>query len=283
MSSTATPIPPRLIDLMVEDATQGLSPQDEMELSNAIAQDEALRVEAEAYAMAATAVELSLTQPQQVEALPDALRAKLIETASQIVHTAQPELKLSGTNAAKANKPAAFSFTDGKMFGWYAAIAALVALVLVLVGPNTSTPTATGPGDDVASAEPTYDELLAQAETVAASWGFNADGGDERFANCTGEVIWNAEAQTGYMKLAGLPVNDPTQEQYQLWIVDPARDAEPIDGGVFDITAQGEVIVPIDAKLRSDSPAVFAITIEQPGGVVVSEGPLQALAVVNKG
>lgn len=285
MSSTTKNIPPRLIDLMVEDATQGLSPQNEMELSSAIAQDDALRVEAEAYAMAATAVELSLTQPQQVEALPEALRAKLIETAAKIVHTAQPDLQLRGTAATPAAKPehgSSFSFTDGKMFGWYAAIAALVALALVLVGPNTSTTTSPNPGGGVADTQPTYDELLAQDETVAASWGFNADGGDERFANATGEVIWNAKVQTGYMKLAGLPVNDPTKEQYQLWIVDPARDAEPIDGGVFDITASGEIIVPIDAKLRSDSPAVFAITIEQPGGVVVSEGPLQVVAAVAK-
>lgn len=280
MSSTTKNIPPRLIDLMVEDATQGLSPQDEMELSAALAQDDALRIEAEAYAMAATAVELSLTKPTQAEALPNALRTKLIETASKIIHTAKPELKLTGTAATPTTKPAGFSFTDGKMFGWYAAIAALVALALVLVGPNAST--STGPGDDVAAAQPTYDQLLAQADTVTASWGFNADGGDEAYANATGEVIWNPKVQTGYMKLAGLPVNDPTEIQYQLWIVDPARDAEPIDGGVFDITAQGEVIIPIDAKLRSDSPAVFAITVEQPGGVVVSEGPLQVVAAVAK-
>jgi anti-sigma-K factor RskA len=282
MNSTLQPIPPRLIDLMVEQATQGLSPQDEAELQAAIASDEAIRAEAEAYALAATAVELTLTKPTQVEVLPEALRSKLIATASDIVHTAKPELKLRGTAAAQPAKKEAFSFTDGRMFGWYAAIAALVALALVLVGPNTPTTTTPGPGDGVVEVQPTYDELLAEAETVTASWGFNADGGDERFANATGEVIWNADEQAGYMKLAGLPVNDPTKEQYQLWIVDPARDAEPIDGGVFDITAQGEIIVPIDAKLRSDTPAVFAITIEQPGGVVVSEGPLQVVAAVEQ-
>lgn len=278
MSSTTNPIPPRLIDLMIEDATQGLSPQDELELSAAIAQDELIRTEAEAYAMAATAVELALTQPQQVEALPPLLREKLLAAASGYASAAAPSLKLTETSTTKA-PAAAFSFTDGRMFGWYAAIAALVALALVLVAPNT--PTQTGPTDPVAKA-PTYDELLAQADTVTATWGFNTDDGDARFANATGEVIWNTAEQVGYMKLAGLPVNDPNEFQYQLWIVDPARDAEPIDGGVFDITASGEVIVPIDAKLRSDSPAVFAITIEQPGGVVVSQGPLQVVAAVEK-
>ena len=63
--------------------------------------------------------------------------------------------------------------------------------------------------------------------------------------------------------------------------MDPSRDERPIDGGVFDIPAGAdEVIVPIDAKLRADNPAVFAITLEQPGGVVVSEGPLLVVAPV---
>lgn len=75
------------------------------------------------------------------------------------------------------------------------------------------------------------------------------------------------------MRLTGLPVNTPTLTQYQLWIVDPARDPGRVDGGVFDV-AGGEVIVPIDAKLAVRSPAAFAITREKAGGVVVSAGPL---------
>ena len=67
-----------------------------------------------------------------------------------------------------------------------------------------------------------------------------------------------------------MPVNDPGVEQYQLWIIDPRRDDEPIDGGVFDISKSGEVIVPINAKLDVISPQAFAVTIEKPGGVVVS-------------
>jgi hypothetical protein len=39
-----------------------------------------------------------------------------------------------------------------------------------------------------------------------------------------------------------------------------------IDGGVFDAPSTGEVVVPITARLR----ALFAVTVERPGGVVVS-------------
>jgi anti-sigma-K factor RskA len=85
----------------------------------------------------------------------------------------------------------------------------------------------------------------------------------------------------GFMRLIGMPINDPLQEQYQLWIIDPLRDDEPVDGGVFDIAESGEVIVPIQAKLHVTKPAAFAITIEKPGGVVVStQERLPLLAVV---
>ena len=76
-----------------------------------------------------------------------------------------------------------------------------------------------------------------------------------------------------------MPVNDPGISQYQLWIVDPDRDANPVDGGVFDIpSGQGTVVIPVDAKLAVDKPAAFAITREKPGGVVVSQGPLLVVA-----
>lgn len=287
MSNEPKPIPPRLIDLMVEDATQGLTPQDEAELSAAIAQDELVRAEAEAYAMAATAIELSLSQSQRAEALPDALRKKLIATATRHVQAdaSAPVLKLNPSTTDKPAAPAAapFSFTDGRMFGWYAAIAALVALAFVL----TFEPTPQQTNDPVPTLAEQYDALANDADTITAAWGFNADGGDPAYANTTGQVIWNADEQTGYMKLAGLPVNDPDQFQYQLWIVDASRDPKientnRVDGGVFDITAQGEVIVPINAKLLARNAAAFAITVEAPGGVVESKGPLQVLAAVEQ-
>jgi hypothetical protein len=47
------------------------------------------------------------------------------------------------------------------------------------------------------------------------------------------------------------------------------------------VTSDGETIVPIQAKLKVLKPAAFAITIEKPGGVVVStQERLPLLAVV---
>ena len=74
------------------------------------------------------------------------------------------------------------------------------------------------------------------------------------------------------MSLENLAVNDPTKNQYQLWIVDPDRDELPVDGGVFDITLNdGKSIIPIRNALQVTKPAAFVITLEQPGGVVKSK------------
>ena len=92
------------------------------------------------------------------------------------------------------------------------------------------------------------------------------------YAGLSGEVIWNDEKQEGYMSLENLVVNDPTINQYQLWIVDPERDELPVDGGVFDITQKdGKQIIPIRNALAINEPVAFVITLEQPGGVVKSK------------
>ncbi|MEZ5974683.1 MAG: anti-sigma factor [Planctomycetota bacterium] len=98
---------------------------------------------------------------------------------------------------------------------------------------------------------------------------------DNALANAAeGEVLWSADAQEGFMVFRGLPINDPKQAQYQLWMFDPARaewEQHPVDGGVFDITQSGESVVPIHAKLPVGRAALFAVTLEAPGGVVVSQ------------
>jgi hypothetical protein len=98
-----------------------------------------------------------------------------------------------------------------------------------------------------------------------------------------GTIAWDTVSQTGFMRLSRLPVNDPAVQQYQLWIIDPERDDAPIDGGVFDIVDSGESFIPIDARLKVLSPAGFAVTIEKPGGVVVSDqSRLPLLAMISQ-
>ncbi|MGW8370518.1 MAG: anti-sigma factor domain-containing protein [Gammaproteobacteria bacterium] len=89
----------------------------------------------------------------------------------------------------------------------------------------------------------------------------------------SGDVVWDEVTQQGYLRIVMLSPNDPDEYQYQLWIFDSARDERfPVDGGVFDISpGGGEVLVPISAKLPVGHAVMFAVTVEKPGGVVVSD------------
>ncbi len=112
--------------------------------------------------------------------------------------------------------------------------------------------------------------LASQRFVLQRNW---APAGDPAGREVTGDVVWDARTQSGYLRFVGLRRNDPSGEQYQLWIFDGRRDDRyPIDGGVFDVRTVGEdVIVPIRAALPVGSPRAFAVTIERPGGVVVSD------------
>jgi hypothetical protein len=123
-----------------------------------------------------------------------------------------------------------------------------------------------------AAADPAAERaaLVAQRFVLRRNW---APAGDSAGRAVQGDVVWDARTQTGYMRFVGLRRNDPSSEQYQLWIFDGRRDERyPVDGGVFDVRGgEDEVIVPIRARLPVGTPLAFAVTIERPGGVVVSE------------
>ena len=112
--------------------------------------------------------------------------------------------------------------------------------------------------------------LLANAtDTTKITWTVTPDAAGR---GATGDVVWSPSQQRGFMRFVGLTPNDPTQYQYQLWIFDKTRDqAFPVDGGVFDVSSTGEVVVAINPKLKVNDLGLFAVTIEKPGGVVVSK------------
>lgn len=121
--------------------------------------------------------------------------------------------------------------------------------------------------------------VVALAEAQRIAW---APGPDPTGAGVGGEVVWDPATNQGYMTFTGLSVNDPGREQYQLWIFDAKRDERyPVDGGVFDVLTDGTVRVPIQARLEVGEATLFAVTVEKPGGVVVSDrSRIAALASV---
>jgi hypothetical protein len=129
--------------------------------------------------------------------------------------------------------------------------------------PTTLPTVATSPATERAA-------LLASATDISKiTWTITQD---PTSRSATGDVVWSPSAQRGYMRFVGLTPNDPTQFQYQLWIFDKTRDqAFPVDGGVFDVSSNGEVVVAINPKLHVNDLGMFAVTVEKPGGVVVSK------------
>jgi hypothetical protein len=121
--------------------------------------------------------------------------------------------------------------------------------------------------------DPTPEQLMAalaaRPGTLVLPWSATDD---PAAGGAGGAVVWNPAEQAGLMRFRGLEANDPAVAQYQLWIFDAARDDRfPVDGGVFDVPpGADEVLVPIRARLPVGEAVLFAITVEPPGGVVVS-------------
>lgn len=244
-------------------------------------------------ALAAAAYELAMLsgdggRTTNVNPLPAGLGDAIGRAASAHVVRREPQ---AGAAGGESQRPAAAvpSFRGGRgqrlvsLAGW--AVAASLGLVLLsrsLPSPEAGIPRA----PDAAAARPAVavpaekrrERLLAEdPDAIVVAWGAGEDPSVTGLpAGMThGDVVWSQSRQQGYMRFRGLAANDPAVEQYQLWIFDAGRDAAyPVDGGVFDVAASdadGEVCVPIDPRLPIGEPTLFAITVEKPGGVVVSK------------
>lgn len=170
---------------------------------------------------------------------------------------------------------------------WIAAAACLLIASVAVLLPRGVTPITNISADREALIASTAPQDLIQ-------WDWISTDDQAVVGDVIGDVVWSDSLNKGYMRISGLALNDPSLEQYQLWIFDATRPTDalpqfgeglltqrPIDGGVFDVNANGEVIIEIDAKLNVQQAAAFAVTVEPPGGVVVSDRsrvPLLALA-----
>lgn len=257
-----------ILDLMADEAVYGLSDADSQRLESYFREHP--EHDRDGLMEAAAAVELLGANAD--EPLPNHLRANLIASFKPAdvgagSSPASPTAPAAPRPPEKASDVRVLELRQRLSLAWWATAAAIVLAALGWF--RAISPTAMPP------MQPTLEAVLAAADVQRASWSGLVDD----YRGVSGDVVWSDEQQFGYMRLVGLPANDPAVAQYQLWIVDPSRDAEPVDGGVFDMpTVAGEVRIPIDAKLPVDDPTTFAITLEQPGGVVVSEGPLLVAA-----
>jgi len=163
--------------------------------------------------------------------------------------------------------------------GWLAAAASL-ALWARAPRADVATPERAG----VVAASPLAAlraSLLADSASLRRDW---QESTDPAARGARGDIVWSDAQQRGVMRFVGLAPNDPRLAQYQLWIIDAERDARyPVDGGVFDVGSDGEVLVAVTARIPVGRPTLFAVTLERPGGVVVSTRERLVLAAAVDG
>ncbi len=227
---------------------------------------------------AAAAVELALVRRagSPLPALPDELAGRIGRAAPAYLPRVTA-VETRPTARAPGGQPAGRSWLAAA--GWWTA--ACLAGVLAWQWSGASRIAAPPSGDEKPPvlAELRGKLLAEDPEAVTVAWKKAGDDpaivageADLESVGALGDVVWSSARQQGYMRFRGLAANDPTVAQYQLWIFDAERDeAYPVDGGVFDVPAAGgDVVVGIDPRLRVSRATAFAITVEKPGGVVVS-------------
>jgi hypothetical protein len=204
----------------------------------------------------------------QSEPLPITLRQRLDRCAEQWLHereTGQPNSAVGATAGFSGAAPTARRST----IPWYLAAAFLFLAVAGwwprLMSLDSSAASATAVGQWRANVA--REQMLASSPRVG-HWPW---AGDARGA--AGDVVWDNARQRGFLRLKGFVANDPASARYQLWIFDAARDDRyPVDGGMFDVPpGREEVVIPVRPSVPVLRPAAFAVTVEGPGGAVVSE------------
>lgn len=256
-----------LLDLLIKEATEGLTDAERRQLEEMQGfspnRDNSFEL---------TAASLAIANLDTSEPLPSHIRARIEDAADQWF--AQKEAAKAPARPVVATEPKIGWFG---WLGWVAAAVAFVILAIAIWIPREQQPTTAGPISTPVETpfpvpEKRREELLSSIPDVKkAAWG---PGNVKDLASVTGDAVWSDDRQEGYLRFRGLPPNDKHTQQYQLWIFDETQsDKTPIDGGVFDVNVgeNGEVVIPIHAALQVKNPKAFAVTIEKPGGVVVSD------------
>jgi len=272
--------PEEVLDLLVKELTEGLTPDEQGTL--AAAAPEPTGDYRRGFERTAAAISLAAATVDR-EPLPAPLRERLERAAEAFVAAnmgvpAAPPAAHAAAHAANdgGRDPvrAAAALGRAPAAGWWAAAACLVlALFAWLRPPQTIfTPALTvqrEPPQPELTAEMRRAALLARVDTLKIPLGATKD---PAAAGVTGDIVWDSQAQRGYLRLVGLRYNDPSTQQYQMWIFDGDRDPRyPVDGGVFNAPRDGQaVVIPIHNAIPVHSLKAFAVTVERAGGVVVS-------------
>ena len=280
----------KMLELLSEKAIFGLSDAELAELAEL--EKDFPELNDDSFELAAASI--GMLNLDANEQMPTHLREKITANAEQyFAARGQQETAAVEAPAEKEELQKTFAFAPKRSIwswlGWLAAGAACVVLAFNIYTTQSELARSTRrineleaqipkPTPKLSAAQELEQFLAANRDVVRSEWG---DFDPKKPMNVKGEVVWSNSAQKGFLRFTSIPVNDKTKEQYQLWIFDENQNAKtPIDGGVFDASEPGEIIIPIDAKIKVQKPTMFAVTAEKPGGVVVS--PLEKVMAVAK-
>lgn len=260
----------RMMDLLADQALVGLSQEELRELETL---EKNADSDMEAHSLELAAAQISTIGIEKDAEMPEHLFKKIVDDSK---HHVAAEQNVFTAPRRSIGAESAVSGSAWSWLGWAVAAVACVALAVnvfttrqdgrdVVGGP---TPTPTPVVEKLTPAQMRQRLIDTEQALARAEWG---KGNVKESESISGDVVWSDAKQAGYLRVSGLPANDKTKQTYQVWIFDETQSEKtPIDGGIFDVTETGEVIIPIDAKLNAKNPKAFAITIEKPGGVVVS-------------
>ena len=276
----------RLLDLLADRAVFGLEPAEEHELAALLAAHPNRDPDALDRLAAAVAVTTAAAAPS----LPHSLKTRLGEDAVRFApRRSDPVIEPAGrrTGGPVSGRSSGQSSTQKMMVAGL--LCALATLACVVVAsrrdpaggamprdpdrPTTAAiPTPAAPAEAAAprTTKPAPTPAMLRDEMLAAV-------GDALRLDCaaavadddaktSGDVVWSGSRQRGFLRISGLAANEPTESQYQIWIVQGGR-SRPVPGGVFDVGREaGEVIVPILPRVFVQGPTTFVVTVEKPGG-----------------
>lgn len=254
MSTSGKSESDRWEDLQISRLLFGLSPEEQAEF------DQLARTmpaeQAELFEQVVASIDVAWSDSKSMS-LPDhlrkAIRSRAIEELTAKASPVDDKPTVVGAAAVRSSR-----------LPWFVTAACLAITMLTLFTSRQAEPVKVV---SLNAAQQRAKLIETAADLVQVRW---ADG-PTPIPGAEGDVVWSASLQQGFMRFRGVTANVPTVEQYQLWIFDKNQDEKtPIDGGVFDIGPDQEVIIPIQAKLKVQEAYLFAVTIEKPGGVVVS-------------
>lgn len=267
----------KMLDLLILKATGGITKEESEQL---IKLEEMYSEFKDDISFELAAAAISLVDLSAEEQMPAHLQARILADAERFYGSPETEIKTLKDSGGEQEEEfqKTFDFEPKRSIwqslGWLVAAFTCIALAVVLWNdyrrpkpevvqnpPPQITPTPTP-----ALGEQRQQLIASMPDVAQKNW---SDFDPKKPLNVEGDVVWSNTAQKGFLRFKNLPINDKARETYQIWIFDETQK-NPVSAGVFDANENGEIIVPMNAAIKVSKPTMVGITVEKPGGVMVS-------------